>query len=419
MSQDKSGETPEKIDLTPEKNGGVLKEILKAGDENEGSPSTGDKVFVHYVGTLLNGEKFDSSRDRGEKFEFTLGTGQVIKAWDLGVASMKKGEVSRLTCQSDYAYGDSGSPPKIPPKATLIFEVELFSWKGEDLTEKKNGGIIRSIKKQGDGFKTPKDGSTVNIHLVGKYKGRIFEERDVEFIVGEPEEQNVIEGIDIAVTKMKKGEKSVFKIAPTFAYGQVGNKDFDIPAEAHLEYEVYLSCFENAKEAYEMDPPEKLEQSEIMKAKGGNLVKAGKYLRAIKCYKKIIDYLEHETTSTLEEAEKTKRDFLMLAAHLNLALCYLKTEEFNSVCDECEKALEFDPKSTKAYFRRGQAYFSKHEYELAKANFEKVLECEPENKAAKNQIILSKQKIKQFKDKEKKTYSGMFTKFAQQDIKVG
>uniref|UniRef100_A0A3B4WF88 peptidylprolyl isomerase n=1 Tax=Seriola lalandi dorsalis TaxID=1841481 RepID=A0A3B4WF88_SERLL len=88
-------------------------------------PMTGDKVFVHYVGTLLDGTHFDSSRDRGEKFSFELGKGQVIKAWDIGVATMKVGELCQLICKPEYAYGSAGSPPKIPPNATLVFEVSL------------------------------------------------------------------------------------------------------------------------------------------------------------------------------------------------------------------------------------------------------------------------------------------------------
>ncbi|XP_050409166.1 peptidyl-prolyl cis-trans isomerase FKBP4 isoform X1 [Patella vulgata] len=407
--------TRSEVDITPSKDGGVLKEILNQGDENGGSPANGDTVYVHYVGTLENGDKFDSSRDRGEKFEFQLGMGSVIKAWDLGVATMKKGEIAKFTCKAEYAYGASGSPPKIPPNATLIFEVELFSWKGEDLTENKDGGIIRRILTKGEGYKQPKDGSSVNVHYVGKYDGIRFDERDVQFEVGEASEQNVIEAIEIAVTKMKRGEKCHLTVGPQYAYGSTGSEDFKIPPNATLEYDVYLSNFEKAKEPFEMDVPEKLDQSELVKSKGTNHVKAGEYQRAIKCYNKVISYLEHETS--LEEDEQKKRDALMLAAHLNLALCHLKLEENNSAVEQCDKALEMDSNNTKAFFRRGQAQLNKNEYENAKKDFEKVIALEPENKAAKNQIVMCNHKLKQFIEKEKKTYAGMFSRFAEQDAK--
>ena len=86
----------------------------------------GKTVSVHYVGTLESGKKFDSSRDRDEPFDFKLGAGMVIQGWDQGVAGMKIGGKRKLTIPSDLGYGDRGYPGVIPPKATLIFEVELL-----------------------------------------------------------------------------------------------------------------------------------------------------------------------------------------------------------------------------------------------------------------------------------------------------
>ena len=100
-------------------------EELKPGNGPEAK--AGDRVVVHYVGTLTDGKKFDSSRDRGKGFDFKLGAGQVIKGWDQGVAGMKVGQMRKLTIPPHLAYGDRGFPGAIPPGATLVFEVELLS----------------------------------------------------------------------------------------------------------------------------------------------------------------------------------------------------------------------------------------------------------------------------------------------------
>jgi FKBP-type peptidyl-prolyl cis-trans isomerase FkpA len=102
-------------------------ETLREG--NGAVATAGQTVTVHYVGTLTDGKKFDSSRDRGQGFTFRLGAGQVIQGWDKGVAGMKIGELRKLTIPSHMAYGAGGFPPVIPPNATLVFEVELLGLK--------------------------------------------------------------------------------------------------------------------------------------------------------------------------------------------------------------------------------------------------------------------------------------------------
>ncbi len=93
---------------------------------NGAMPRAGQTAVVHYIGTFLNGKKFDSSRDRGQPLEFPLGQHGVIACWDEAVASMRVGGRRRLVCPPKLAYGERGYPPVIPPNATLNFDVELL-----------------------------------------------------------------------------------------------------------------------------------------------------------------------------------------------------------------------------------------------------------------------------------------------------
>jgi len=102
----------------------IIEDIIAGGGAEAGA---GQEVTVHYTGWLINGEKFDSSKDRDDPFVFPLGGGRVIRGWDEGVQGMKVGGKRKLTIPPDLGYGSHGAGGVIPPNATLVFEVELLA----------------------------------------------------------------------------------------------------------------------------------------------------------------------------------------------------------------------------------------------------------------------------------------------------
>ncbi|XP_028967408.1 peptidyl-prolyl cis-trans isomerase FKBP4 [Galendromus occidentalis] len=393
------------VDLTEEKDGGVLKEVLREG-EGDSSPCEGSTVYVYYHGTLEDGTVFDSSKDRGEEFKFQLGVGQVIKAWDIGVASMKKGELCRLTCKSEYAYGEKGSPPKIPPNATLFFEVELLRWSFEDISPDKDESIQKRIITKGEMYSNPKDLSECTLHLRGHHNGQVFDERDVTFLVGEAVLKDVPEGVEIAVQTMKKGEKAEIILKGKYASGP------KIPADLkEVSYTVTLHNFEKARESWEMDLDEKLETGEKDKARGTEHFKAGRFNQALKYYERVHEFMKNETPT--DEEKLAKRNALHLSALLNMSLTHLKMDEHLKCIANCEEIIAMDGKNVKAIFRRGQAKLSIKEYDDAVEDFTKCVELEPDNKAAQSQLRIAKAKRRAQLEKEKHLYKNMFAKLSE------
>mmetsp|Transcript_12346 Transcript_12346/g.18528 ORF Transcript_12346/g.18528 Transcript_12346/m.18528 type:complete len:327 (-) Transcript_12346:887-1867(-) len=156
------------IDVSQEKNGSVLKQIIKAApteSAEDGYPEKGNKVKVHYVGTLTkNGSQFDSSLNRGKPFEFIVGTG-VIDGWSQAIPTMLIGEKSKFRLAPSVAYGVDGQPPSIPSNAWLDFEIELLGFTDrEDVSDGKEIVMKKTIS-QGEGWKKPSADCDIEIEI--------------------------------------------------------------------------------------------------------------------------------------------------------------------------------------------------------------------------------------------------------------
>jgi len=226
---------------------------VKKAEKDAIKPSIGDNVVVHYTGYFEDGKIFDSSVRRGEPITFTLGKGQVIKGWEEGISLLAKGEKARLIIPYNLAYGENGRPPAIPPKANLIFDVELvdvhkqitaipFDTKGKDTIKTASGLKYIIVQKAEKNAKKAENGKMVKVHYTGYFKdGRIFDSsvqrgQPFSFKIGGG---MVIKGWDEGVALMKVGEKFRFIIPYQLAYGENGYPGV-IPPKTDLIFDIEL-----------------------------------------------------------------------------------------------------------------------------------------------------------------------------------
>lgn len=453
---------------------------------------------MHYTGTLEDGTKFDSSVDRGDPFSFTLGQGQVIKGWDETVATMKKGEKCRVVLRSDYAYGKQGSPPKIPADATLVFEIELLSWRSvKDLTG--DGGVIKNAVSEGEGWESPSGQDEVHVSYTAYLKDdperalaqtpeegrwfsledgapcaavalaakamrkggeavlevrppyaaglpgcpdgetlclrlRLLDWRRVERLGpndqvvkktlrtseqwetpapgsrvrvalaaraaggGEPfdahgedaplewvlDADEVPEGLDLAVGRMKQGEVALITAPADLAYaclgapegGFPGLKSPEKPEECAVEWEVTLLQVVR-RNTWEMSPAEKLEASAAAKALGNSAFKAGAVQRALARWARAEEGVRQE--EGFGEADKTAARALKASLALNLAAGHARLGDFSAALKAADRALGLDAQSVKALYRRAQARTEVGDYAEADEDIKRGLQLEPES----------------------------------------
>jgi len=402
------------LDLTKDQNGELIKVIHTVGTGWE-KPSAGAEVTVHYTGTLLDGTEFDSSRSRGEPFKFKLGEGQVIKGWDEGVKTMKRGERATLKCAPEYAYGASGSPPKIPPNATLNFDVELISWtewKDVSANYSKNGTVLKKELTKGEGYESPEFDTVAVVSWSLTVEGSaavVEEKKDVTVTIGA---DALPAGLETGIESMKKGERALIKILPSVRGApEVHHIPAGVPADATLVYEVELTSFEQAPKSWKLTTAvEKFDWANKRRTQGNDLFKTGKVEQAKKKYKASLDYISSDYQ--MSDTEKEEAKGIKVTIHLNMAACAIKVSDWKTVVEECDKALEIQKANTKALLRRGKAYNEQNRWGDARADLQRVIDTPdaPEVADAKKELAKVTKKIKDQDAKDKRLYGGMFAK---------
>lgn len=413
-------ENPEYVDVSTKKNQGVYKKILVEGKADGGVPIPGCQVSVHYVGTLLNGEKFDSSRDRGDPFEFDLGKRSVIQAWDQGVASMRVGEKAELVCAPEFAYGEAGSPPKIPPSSVLKFEVELLGFEGEDVSAERDRSITRMILKKSNDYKTPDKGDTVTIVVNGIVDNKTFDEREISMIVGDAVGNQLPTGFDQCLTKMRLGEKAKFTFAPKHGF----DKSFVskvVPQGAELTYIIELKLINALRKYYDLSISERIEDGNNLKIVGSKYFSEGNLRLASLFYSKGIDMLKDklafDDSSADSEEDKAlkltlvpKRVQMLVALYLNASLVALKQNDIVEAINQANEALQVQPDNVKAFYRRAQASVARTDYTSAIADYQQMLKIDPGNKDATREYHRARNAFLNQKQKEKTMYKNIFGK---------
>ncbi|KAF5955494.1 hypothetical protein HYC85_008350 [Camellia sinensis] len=450
---------------------GIKKKLLKSGLGWD-TPEFGDEVTVHYVGTLLDGTKFDSTSDQDKPFNFKLGHGQVVIGLDHAIITMKKGETALFTLPPELGYGATGTNG-VPPNCVIQFEVDLISWiTVADVC--KDGGII----KKGEQIGPPGDLDEVLV----KYQVRLDDGAMVATTPEEGVEFHVKDGhfcpaLPKALKTMRRGEKSgnnsknEFPLIPPNAILNIDlelvsfkpvinvTDDSKVMKKILKEGEGTLTANDGAavtirytamledgtvfeKKGFEEGPLEFITDEEeviagldlaaatMKKREQAILTIASEYGfggTEAKCdlavvppnstivyevemldFVKAADYVSEDVSFGDDDQKLVKA--LRVSCRLNGAACSLKLNDFHEAIKLCSKVLDVEFHNIKALYRRAQAYMEIADLDLAELDIKKALEADSQNRELKLIQKNLKQRQAESKKRDAKLYSNMFAR---------
>ncbi|KAL7062699.1 hypothetical protein AAHC03_01067 [Spirometra sp. Aus1] len=264
-----------------------------------------------------------------------------------------------------------------------------------------------SIVCKGSQVFCPEAGASVDIHLKGLYEGRVFDERDIQYCVGDYVEAGVPRGVDSAVRKMHVEGKSIVRVSKQNSLGEEECAKFGFPPGSNLDYEVTLKSFEKLKSIQSLSSfSEQMEHARKIKNRANEYLKIGKHTLAQDMYIKLLGELLYVITDGVKEKQTLDQE--MIAVHLNLALSFLRENNPTGVIDNCDKVLDFDASNEKALFRKGQAFLLRGDVEQALLFFKRVIKSHPENTAAAAQIRVCESTLRRVNEQEKRMFRSAF-----------
>ncbi|XP_060199317.1 peptidyl-prolyl cis-trans isomerase FKBP62-like isoform X2 [Lycium barbarum] len=402
------------------KDGGIIKKIMEKG-ELIGPPGDLDEVLVRYEVRQLDGVTVAKTPEHGE--EFYVKDGLFCQALPKAIKTMRKGEKVNLIVQPQYASVDGGvdsenGVPSILPSSILSIDLELVSFKPV-INVTGDLGVLKKILKEGEGTLTANEGASVTIRYTAKLEdGTLFEKRGfdgedaLKFIT---DEEQVITGLDQAVTTMKKGERAIVTVKPDYGFGstEVKRDLAMVPPCSTIIFEVEMLEFAKEKDTREMNKHERIEVAQRKKDEGNLLFKDGKYQRAMKKYEKAVDYINED--EPFEDDDQRIVKSLRLSCWLNSAACCLKRNEFQEAIKHCSKVLEVESCNVKALYRRAQAFMETADLHLAELDIKKALEIDPENREVKLIQKTLKQLQAESNKRDAKLYTTMFTRLSNEN----
>jgi len=413
------------IDLSGD--GKLTKKILSLpADAAAPLPPAGSTVFVHYHGTLASdGSVFDSSVERNQEFSFELGASKVIKGWDVGVATMRLGEKSLLTCSPEYAYGEQSPSPAIPANSTLNFEVELLRFEDRQDVSDGAGTLLKKTLAEGEGWEMPRDGATVTVAYTlteGSTKesgSKVQSEDALMWVVGDAQVPSVL---DKVVKEMKSKERTVFDVSASafpFTFDDPSAKlasTLQAPKAASGWYNVTLELTNivKVKDAWEQTEEEKVAEADAAKARGNEFFKKGLFDLALGKYNAVGKTLA-QAAQFEDAALKEKALALTATAAGNAAQVHLKRENWSEALVSAKKCVEADSTNVKGFFRMGMAQVALVEWDAARASFTRAVKLDPKNVEARRQLEKLRQKVRAHDAKERKKFQGMFAKFSAEE----